>query len=33
MFFFPPRYMGRWKEEGGKGYILGIKVFFSLWRG
>jgi hypothetical protein len=31
--FFPPRYMKRWKEDGGKGYIFFLEMFFSLWRG
>ncbi len=26
--FFFPRYMKRWKEEGGKGYIFFWKCFF-----
>jgi len=28
MFFFCPRYMKRWKEEGGKGYIQGFWKWF-----
>jgi len=31
MFFFPCRYMKRWKEEGGKGYIgFFWKCFFHF---
>jgi hypothetical protein len=29
MFFFP-RYMKRWKEEGGKGYIFRVVMFFFI---
>jgi hypothetical protein len=28
--FFPPRYMKRWKEEGGKGYIFILEMFFFI---
>ncbi len=33
MFFFPPRYMKRWKEEGEKGLIgFSGNVFFIMER-
>ncbi len=33
MFFFSPRYMKRWKEEGGKGLIgFSGNVFFIVER-
>ncbi len=28
--FFSPIYMKRWKEEGGKGYIFRVKMFFFI---
>jgi len=28
--FFSPRYMKRWKEEGGKGYIFILEMFFFI---
>jgi hypothetical protein len=28
--FFFPRYMKRWKEEGGKGYIFRVEMFFFI---
>jgi len=31
--FFFPRYMKRWKEEGGKGVHFFLDMFFSLWSG
>ncbi len=33
MLFFPPRYMKRWKEEGGNGYIFSLfKIYIcSVW--
>jgi hypothetical protein len=31
VFFFPSLEM--WKEEGGKGLIYFLEMFFSLWRG
>jgi hypothetical protein len=32
MFFFFPS-LEMWKEEGGKGLIFFLEMFFSLWRG
>ncbi len=28
--FFFPKYMKRWKEEGGKGYIFILEMFFFI---